>query len=548
MKMMLIRTVVTVAGLLISGLLAEPAKAQTSTGAAPVDMANRLILADPKVMKTLDDLKQDDAAALDEQKRITEIPAPPFKEKVRAEYFLKRMQELGFKDASIDAEGNVIGLRKGSGGGRPKLVVSAHLDTVFPEGTDVTVKEKDGVILAPGIGDDSRGLAALLSLIKAVNANGIAMVGEVMFVGTVGEEELGNLRGVKALFRDHADIDGFISIDGLGITRVVNQATGSHRYEMIFRGPGGHSFQEFGLPSATHAMGRAIAKISDLQTPSDPKTTFTVGTVSGGTSVNAIAGEARMAVDMRSNSTDELLKLEARLLDLVKQAVADENARWNSDKIVGRDQADRRSAGRHCRDGFADRAGDPASGQRHHRRPARYLCGLQHRFQSGDVARHSGGDDRWRRRRRQLALPQRMVQAGRRLSWPAKCTADDAGAGGPRWRYEAGAGGAARQVRRAAKLLACVQPNRRLRGRAAQPQVDSGLFKFEEPVTFNSKVKIGVRLRAPSAAAWDGQCPPRFTTRIGEPTGRSCWWAFCVARRSWASAFSPDSSPSTPRS
>jgi tripeptide aminopeptidase len=129
------------------------------------------------------------------------------------------------------------------------------------------------------------------------------------------------------------DIDGFISIDGLGITRVVNQATGSHRYEMIFKGPGGHSFQEFGLPSAIHAMGRAIAKISDLQTPSDPKTTFTVGTVSGGTSVNAIASEARMAVDMRSNSTEELLKLEARLLDLVKQAVVEENARWNSDKL-----------------------------------------------------------------------------------------------------------------------------------------------------------------------------------------------------------------------
>ena len=111
---------------------------------------------------------------------------------------------------------------------------------------------------------------------------------------------------MKALFRDHNDIDGFISIDGLGISRVVNQATGSRRYEFTFKGPGGHSFQEFGLPSATHAMGRAIAKISELQTPSDPKTTFTVGTVSGGTSVNAIAAEARMAVDMRSNSTDEL--------------------------------------------------------------------------------------------------------------------------------------------------------------------------------------------------------------------------------------------------
>src|SRR5688572_6318420 len=308
------RLTISIAAMALS-LLAGAALAQTP--APSMDDDFQAILANPKVIKTLDAIKADDARTLEEQKRITEIPAPPFKEKVRAEYYLKRMQELGFKDAAIDAEGNVIALRKGSGDGRPRLVVSAHLDTVFPEGTDVTVKEKDGAIVAPGIGDDSRGLAAMLSLIKVMNENQIATVGDIMFVGTVGEEELGNLRGVKALFRDHTDIDGFISIDGLGISRVVNQATGSHRFEMIFKGPGGHSFQEFGLPSAIHAMGRAIAKISDLQTPSDPKTTFTVGTVVGGTSVNAIAGEARMAVDMRSNSTEELLKLEARLLDLV---------------------------------------------------------------------------------------------------------------------------------------------------------------------------------------------------------------------------------------
>jgi tripeptide aminopeptidase len=319
-----------IAAVLLLGALVQNAGAQT---APAVEAATAAILAHPKVIKTLEDIKADDDRALAEQKRITEIPAPPYKEKVRAEYFLKRFQELGFKDASIDAEGNVIGLRKGSGGG-PKLVVSAHLDTVFPEGTDVTVKEKDGAILAPGIGDDSRGLAALLSLIQAMNANDIRTVGDVLFVGTVGEEELGNLRGVKALFRDHNDIDGFISIDGLGITRIVNQATGSHRYEMIFRGPGGHSFQEFGLPSAIHAMGRAIAKISELQPPAEPKTTFTVGTVTGGTSVNAIAAEARMAVDMRSDSTEELLKLEAKLLDLVKDAVKEENARWKSDKMT----------------------------------------------------------------------------------------------------------------------------------------------------------------------------------------------------------------------
>src|SRR3954452_17987895 len=326
--------VAATAELLMVGLAGEQVSAQTPAATPAIETAYQAILANAKVVKTLEDIKADDDTAFAEQKRITEIPAPPYKEKVRAEYFLKRMQELGFREASIDSEGNVIALRKGSGGGRPKLVVSAHLDTVFPEGTDVTVKEKDGVILAPGIGDDSRGLAALLSLIQAMNANDIKTVGDVLFVGTVGEEELGNLRGVKALFRDHADIDGFISIDRLGITRILNQATGSHRYEMIFHGPGGHSFQEFGLPSAIHAMGRAIAKISELQPPKEPKTTFTVGTVIGGTSVNAIAAEARMAVDMRSDSTEELLKLEARLLDLVKDAVHEENARWNSDKIA----------------------------------------------------------------------------------------------------------------------------------------------------------------------------------------------------------------------
>jgi len=311
--------------------LAIPGRAEPP---ASVDAATQALIDNPKLKAALEAIKADDAATFAEQKRITEIASPPYKENIRAEYYLKRMQELGLKDASIDAEGNVIALRKGTGSGHPRLAIAAHLDTVFPEGTDVAVKEKDGTFVAPGLGDDARGLVALLSIIKAMNTNDIATVGDIMFVGDVGEEELGNLRGMKALFRDHTDIDGFISIDGLGIDRVVNQGTGSHRYEFVFKGPGGHSFQEFGLPSAIHAMGRAIAKIADLQTPSSPKTTFTVGTVSGGTSVNAIASEAHMAVDMRSNSTEELLKLEAKLLDLVKQAVAEENARWKSDKLT----------------------------------------------------------------------------------------------------------------------------------------------------------------------------------------------------------------------
>src|SRR3954449_9023164 len=170
------RTVAVTAVLLMAGLAGEQSSAQTPAAAPAIDAAYQAILANANVVKTLEDIKADDDTALAEQKRITEIPAPPYKEKIRAEYFLKRMQELGFKDASIDAEGNVIGLRKGTGGGRPKLVLSAHLDTVFPEGTDVTVKEKDGTFLAAGIGDDSRGLAALLSLIKNMNENAVPTV------------------------------------------------------------------------------------------------------------------------------------------------------------------------------------------------------------------------------------------------------------------------------------------------------------------------------------------------------------------------------------
>jgi tripeptide aminopeptidase len=330
----------TIRVLLASALLVNPLGAYAAgyensskpAVAADIEQAYRAILADPKVKKTLDDIRADDGRAFEEQKKITEIPSPPFKEKLRATYLLARVQELGLKDAYLDQEGNVIAVRKGSGGG-PKLAIAAHIDTVFPEGTDVTVKEKDGRFLAPGIGDDTRGLAALLAIIRAMNGNALNTVGDIVFVGDVGEEELGNLRGVKALFRDHKDIAAFISIDGLSVGRIVNKATGSHRYEFLFKGPGGHSFQAFGLPSAIHAMGRAIAKIADIETPNSPKTTFTVGTVHGGTAVNAIAGDARMTIDMRSNSSEQLLKLEQKVMAVLKDAVAEENKRWKSDQI-----------------------------------------------------------------------------------------------------------------------------------------------------------------------------------------------------------------------
>lgn len=322
-------------GLICLLLTGNSAPAQTTpyTLAPTVQEVYDRLTSQPAVRKGLDFLMADHENTVAEQKQLCEIPSPPFKEQVRAADYQKRLAALGLKDVQMDKEGNVFGLRPGTGKG-PKLLVAAHLDTVFAAGTDLSVKEKDGKLYAPGIADDARGLAALLSIIRAFNETGIKTAGDIIFSGNVGEEGLGDLRGIKALFRDHKDIDGFISIDGTDAEKITYLATGSHRYEIIYKGPGGHSLNAFGRPSAIHAMGRAIAQIADLKTPLEPKTTFTVGVVSGGTSINSIAAEARMQMDMRSNRLKELLELEAKFLDIVKKAAVEENARWNSDKIT----------------------------------------------------------------------------------------------------------------------------------------------------------------------------------------------------------------------
>ncbi|MCB1648531.1 MAG: M20/M25/M40 family metallo-hydrolase [Pseudomonadales bacterium] len=295
---------------------------------AHVEEVFQTLHSDSRVSNGLRLLQENEAETLAEQVRLTEIPAPPFREDARAQYYLQQMRQRGLADAYIDTEGNVIGLRKGSGDG-PLFVIAAHLDTVFPPDTDVRVERRDGRYYAPGIGDDGRGLTVLLSVIDVLNRSAIDTVGDIMFVGNVGEEGPGDLRGVKAIFRDHPDIDGFVSIDGTGLTRVTTGATGSRRFAVEFRGPGGHSFSAFGLVSAIHAMGRAITKIGDLEVPGQPRTTFTVGTVAGGTSVNSIAADAVFELDMRSNDAGELAKLEARVREVTQQAVEEENARWD---------------------------------------------------------------------------------------------------------------------------------------------------------------------------------------------------------------------------
>lgn len=307
---------------------AQPVAAPT---APAVEQSLSRLLAAPQIQQLMKAVEADHARTLVDLKALTEIPAPPFKEKARAEAFLARARALGL-DAHMDAEGNVVGVRKGTGGG-PRLLVSAHLDTVFPEGTDVTVSVRDGRWYGPGISDNARGLTVLLSWIKVLADARLQTVGDIMFVANVGEEELGDLRGMKAVFREHRDIDGMVGLEPDPSGAITTAGVGSHRHEVTVKGPGGHSYVTFGLPSATQGLGRAITRISDVRTPSDPKTTFTVGTMSGGTAVNAIAAEARMAIDIRSEDNAALAMAEREILAAIDAGVADENRRWNATSL-----------------------------------------------------------------------------------------------------------------------------------------------------------------------------------------------------------------------
>lgn len=259
---------------------------------------------------------------------LTEIPAPPFKEQPRAKAYLEMLRQAGLSDLEMDAEGNVMGVRKGTGGSG-MLAVLAHLDTVFPEGTDVKVKRQGTRLAAPGIGDDTRGLALMLSVIRAMNAGKIQTTSDVLFVGNVGEEGEGDLRGVKFLlqkgkYKDR--IKQFIAIDGGEQGSITRGGVGSKRYRVTFKGPGGHSYGAFGLVNPAFAMGKAIDKFSKLQVPANPKTTFNVGVLSGGTSVNSIPASVQMDVDLRSESCAELTKINDAFLAVVRQAVDEENS------------------------------------------------------------------------------------------------------------------------------------------------------------------------------------------------------------------------------
>ena len=260
--------------------------------------------------------------------KLTEIPAPPFGEKIRGEAYAKMLADAGLANVETDSIGNVLALRRGRGPG-PLLAVAAHLDTVFPEGTDVKVKRRGTRLSAHGIGDDTRALAFLLAAIRAMRDAEVSTASDILFIGNVGEEGQGDLRGVRYLFNESpwkSRIKRFITVDGGNNDIVSNSGLGSFRYRVTFKGPGGHSWGAFGLVSPAFAMGEAIARFGQLKVAKEPKVSYNVGIVSGGTSVNSIPFETSMEVDMRAVDPAALRDTDAKFKQIVADAVAVENA------------------------------------------------------------------------------------------------------------------------------------------------------------------------------------------------------------------------------
>jgi len=269
---------------------------------------------------------------------LTEIPAPPFNEDKRAEAFAKLLKNAGADRVFIDKVGNVIAELKGSD--EKTVLIEGHLDTVFPIGTDVRVKMRGDTLFAPGVGDDTRGLALIITLLQAISDAKIRTNATIYFAGTVGEEGLGDLRGVKYLFNsEDINIDSYIAVDGGGLNRVVTSAVGSHRYRVTFKGPGGHSWGAFGLVNPHHALGRAIEYFTNIadqySRTKGPKVSYNVGRIGGGTSVNSIPFESWMEVDMRSSNPKRLQKMDNLFQDAMQRALSDQNDLGRtSDKMI----------------------------------------------------------------------------------------------------------------------------------------------------------------------------------------------------------------------
>ncbi len=259
----------------------------------------------------------------EQQSRLTEIPAPPFQEAQRAAAVKLLLASSGL-EVQIDKTGNVIGELRGTNE-KEMVVLSAHLDTVFPPSTEIKVRHDRDRLLAPGISDNGTGLAALIAIARACQESHIKPRRTILFVADVGEEGEGNLRGMRALIEAYKPkLKAVIVLDGSGTDHVTTKALASRRLEATINGPGGHSWSDFGMPNPINALVRASVRFINTKVPAAPRTTFNIGQIEGGTSINSIPYEAKLKVDIRSESEDELTKLESALRECIAAGVRDE--------------------------------------------------------------------------------------------------------------------------------------------------------------------------------------------------------------------------------
>jgi acetylornithine deacetylase/succinyl-diaminopimelate desuccinylase-like protein len=264
------------------------------------------------------------------QLEVTAIPAPPWGEAARCGWLRGKFEELGLLQIQQDELGNVFGVRPGLEPDSPFIAISAHLDTVFPAGTRVAVAREGGKLYGPGISDNGSGIAAMLAIAGVLREMGITHVAPILFIGNVGEEGEGDLRGMRHIFEQPRWADSIASlivVDGAGTDTIIAEGLGSRRYEITIRGMGGHSWSDFGIPNPVLALARIIDRFSATSVPANPKTTFNIGTIQGGTSVNSIPQSATMRVDTRSASVEQLDRLERSLRDAVKEGTAETNGK-----------------------------------------------------------------------------------------------------------------------------------------------------------------------------------------------------------------------------
>jgi acetylornithine deacetylase/succinyl-diaminopimelate desuccinylase-like protein len=282
---------------------------------------------------------------MDWQMQLVSIPAPPFGEEARSAWMAERFREAGLNDVEIDAVGNVTGTlyaaklpRESTG---PVVVLSAHLDTVFPADTRIEPVLDDERLTAPGACDNGAGVVGMLALAHALVVSNIELAAPLIFLGNVGEEGEGDLRGVRHFYQDRAlagRIAAHIVLDGAGADSVVTQALGSRRFQVTINGPGGHSFTDAGRANPIIALSSALAALAAVELPEEPRTTLNAGTVRGGTSVNSIPESAQATIDMRSTDPAQLLRLEVALHRAVEDATMYWNARGKNGAASGEKQ------------------------------------------------------------------------------------------------------------------------------------------------------------------------------------------------------------------